>query len=148
MVRGSSGGEHPRTETNQQKERTIMKTKEEVTIAKHMEAQRAANDTQLDEDFDDLVLRASEDDRRAVGAIPIALGKPLIEQARIAFKGFDGEAEDVVQDFLLFLLEASESNAPSPSRARPAPTAACDCADATMSESVISPTSPRSILDL
>ena len=83
-----------------------MKTKEAITIAKYMEAQRAANDTQQDEDFDDLVLRASEGDRRAVGAIAIALGVPLIEQARIALKGLDGNAEDVVQDFLLFLLEA------------------------------------------
>ena len=37
---------------------------------------------------------------------------------------------------------------PSLSRARPAPTAAYDCADARTSESGISPTSPRSISDL
>ena len=63
-------------------------------------------DDALEDDFDDLVLRASEGDRRAVGAIAVALGKPLLDEARRALKGFDAEAEDVLQDFLLFLLEA------------------------------------------
>ena len=83
-----------------------MKTRDEITIAKYMGTQRAANDVLLEEDFDDLVLRASEGDRRAVGAIAIALGKSLVEEARSVVKGLDGEAEDVVQDFLLFLIEA------------------------------------------
>ena len=78
-----------------------MKTRDEITIAKYMGTQRAANDVLLEEDFDDLVLRASEGDRRAVGAIAIALGKSLVEEARSVVKGLDGEAEDVVQDFLL-----------------------------------------------
>jgi|CZKU01.1.fsa_nt_gi DNA-directed RNA polymerase specialized sigma24 family protein len=72
-------------------------------IAK-FEVPRAANDTQLQEDFDDLVERAADGDSRAVGAIAIALGPSLLEEARAAMKGLDG-ADDVVQDFFVFLLE-------------------------------------------
>ena len=85
-----------------------METKDEIKIAKFVETQRAANDNDksCQEDFDDLVLRASEGDRRAVGAIATALGKSLLEEARSVLKELDDEAGDVVQDFLLFLLEA------------------------------------------
>ena len=72
-----------------------MKTKKEIAVTKHVETQLAANDTLL-----------SEGDRRAVGAIAVALGKSLIEEARTVLVGLDGEAEDVVQDFLVFLLAA------------------------------------------
>ncbi len=71
----------------------------------HFETPQPANDTQLQDDFDDLVTRASEGDRRAVGAIAVAIGPSLLKEARAAMKGLDGEAEDVVQDFFLFLVE-------------------------------------------
>ena len=57
------------------------------------------------DDFDDLVLRASSGDRRAVGAIGIALGNLLLEEAKSVLKELDGEADAVLRDFLLFLVE-------------------------------------------
>jgi DNA-directed RNA polymerase specialized sigma24 family protein len=69
------------------------------------EAPQPANDTQLQDDFDDLVRRASDGDRRAVGAIAIALGPSLLAEARTALKELDEDAADVLQDFFLFLLE-------------------------------------------
>jgi hypothetical protein len=65
----------------------------------------AANDTKLQDDFDDLVMRSSQGDRRAIGAIAIALGPSLLWEARAVLKELDDEAEDVLQDFLVFLLE-------------------------------------------
>lgn len=65
----------------------------------------AANDTHLDDDFDDLVMRASNGDSRAVGAIAIALGPSLLNEARTVLRELDDEAHDVLQDFFLFLLE-------------------------------------------
>jgi DNA-directed RNA polymerase specialized sigma24 family protein len=69
-------------------------------------APKADNDTQSqDAEFDELVTLAAGGDRRAVGAIAIALGPSLLKEARTVLKGLENEAEDVLQDFLLFLLE-------------------------------------------
>jgi hypothetical protein len=64
-----------------------------------------ANDTQLLDEFDDLVVCAAGGDNQAVGAIAIALGPSLLEEARTVLKELDEEAADVLQDFLCFLLE-------------------------------------------
>jgi DNA-directed RNA polymerase specialized sigma24 family protein len=70
-----------------------------------LEMPQAANDTQLRDDLVDRRTRASESDRRALGAIAAAIGPSLLKEARAAMKGLDGDAEDVVQDFFLFLVE-------------------------------------------
>ena len=83
-----------------------MKTKHDLKTETQIETQLAANDNDTCwEDFDDLVVRASSGDRRAVGAIAIALGKSLLDEARSVLKELDDEADDVLQDFLLFLVE-------------------------------------------
>jgi DNA-directed RNA polymerase specialized sigma24 family protein len=48
---------------------------------------------------------ASRGDRRAIGAIAIALGPTLLIEARLVLGAFDDEAADVLQDFFLFLVE-------------------------------------------
>ncbi len=55
--------------------------------------------------FDDLVKRASRGDRDAIAAIVLAFGPDLREQARADLKPWGDEAEDLVQDFFLHLLE-------------------------------------------
>jgi len=57
------------------------------------------------EDFDTLVMLASRGDRRAIGAIAAALGGELLKVARKALEGCEDEADDVIQDFLLSLVE-------------------------------------------
>jgi hypothetical protein len=83
-----------------------MKTRSGSKTETQTETRRADNDNGTCwDDFDDLVLRASSGDRRAVGAIGIALGNLLLEEARNVLKERDGEAEAVLRDFLLFLVE-------------------------------------------
>jgi len=56
-------------------------------------------------EFDDLVMRAADGDRRAIGAIAVALGPMLLVEARAALGRYADEDADVLQDFFLFLLE-------------------------------------------
>jgi DNA-directed RNA polymerase specialized sigma24 family protein len=83
----------------------------------------AANDTTADErirdEFDDLVMRASQGDRRAIGAIAVAIGPKLLVEVRTMLGEFDQEAEDVLQDFLLALLERRLRFDPAHGRAMP-----------------------------
>ena len=60
---------------------------------------------QSQDEFDTLVMLASRGDRRAIGAIAAAMGGDLLKVARAALKGVEDEAGDVVQDFMLALLE-------------------------------------------
>lgn len=53
-------------------------------------------------DITDLVCRAAEGDRRAIGAIAIALGHELLAVARSIVKHRE-DAEDVLQDFFVVL---------------------------------------------
>jgi hypothetical protein len=48
--------------------------------------------------FEDLVLRAAQGDRRALGAIAIAFGPKLLKEAELCLRG-EFVAEDVLQDF-------------------------------------------------
>ena len=57
------------------------------------------------EEFDTLAMLASRGDRRAIGAIAAAMGSDLLNVARAALKGCEDEAGDVVQDFMVSLLE-------------------------------------------
>src|SRR5271169_3177027 len=83
----------------------------------------AANDTTTDErtrdEFDELVTRASGGDRHAIGAIAVALGPRLLGEARAILGEFDQEADDVLQDFFLALLERRLRFEPAHGRAMP-----------------------------
>jgi DNA-directed RNA polymerase specialized sigma24 family protein len=76
-------------------------------------------DAQLLADMDDLVRRASQGDSRAIGAIAIAFGKMLLEEARAVMGDFAQEAEDVLQDFFVSLLERRSRFTPAHGRAIP-----------------------------
>jgi DNA-directed RNA polymerase specialized sigma24 family protein len=76
-------------------------------------------DAQCQDEFDDLVVHASQGDHRAVGAIAIALGPMLLEEARTVLGEFEQEAEDVLDDFLLSLLERRAPFTPAHGRATP-----------------------------
>ena len=62
-------------------------------------------DAQPPIDFDDLVLRATHGDSRALAAIAVVLGPVLLDEARSVMGAFKQDAEDVLQDFFLFLYE-------------------------------------------
>ena len=77
----------------------------------------APSDTQIQDDFDELVMRASRGDSRAVGAIAVALGPMILEEARVVLGEYADEDSDVLQDFLLLLLEGQSRFRPSHGRA-------------------------------
>ena len=67
-----------------------------------------ATDEELREQFDELVEKAVGGDRRAIGAIAIALGPTLLKEARRALrKGHKHEAGDVLQRFFLAMVEGT-----------------------------------------
>ena len=75
-------------------------------------------DDQLQDELDDLVRRANEGDRRALGAIALATTAMLLDEARDALgENFEQEAGDVLQDFFLMLLEGSSRFLPAHGRA-------------------------------
>jgi DNA-directed RNA polymerase specialized sigma24 family protein len=74
-------------------------------------------DAQLEADFDDLVMRATHGDERALGAIAIAFGPTLLEEARAVMGDFEHEAGDVLQDSFLSLLERRSQFTPPHGRA-------------------------------
>jgi DNA-directed RNA polymerase specialized sigma24 family protein len=75
-------------------------------------------DAQTQIDFDDLVQRATRGDRRALGAIAIALTPRLLEEAgEVLGEDFEQEAGDVLQDFFLMLLEGRSRFVPAQGRA-------------------------------
>ena len=53
----------------------------------------------LEDDLDDLLRRASDGDRRALGAIAIALGPALLREARDALGQLGARGDDVFCDF-------------------------------------------------
>jgi DNA-directed RNA polymerase specialized sigma24 family protein len=76
-------------------------------------------DAQLQDDLDALVMRASRGDRRAIGAIAVALGPRLLQEAPAVLGDFEQEAEDVLQDFCLSLVERQSRFTPAHGRAIP-----------------------------
>jgi DNA-directed RNA polymerase specialized sigma24 family protein len=77
-------------------------------------------DAQHQDDFDELVRRATHGDRRALGAVAIAFSPPLLEEAReVLGEDFAQEAGDVLQDFFLMLLERRSRFVPAQGRAVP-----------------------------
>jgi hypothetical protein len=77
------------------------------------------NHTQVEDDFDDLVMCAARGDSRAVGAIAVALGPMLLEEARVVLGEYADEDGDVLQEFLLVLLEGRTRFRPAHGRAVP-----------------------------
>lgn len=76
-------------------------------------------DAQLLAEIDDTVRRASQGDRNAIGKVAILSSSMLLDEAASVLEGFEGEAADVVQDFLLSLLEGRSPFTPSQGRAVP-----------------------------
>jgi DNA-directed RNA polymerase specialized sigma24 family protein len=72
---------------------------------------------QLQADFNDLVWRATHGDRRALGAVAIAISPLLHDEAREVLGEFAQEAGDVLQDFFLALLEGRSRFIPAHGRA-------------------------------
>jgi DNA-directed RNA polymerase specialized sigma24 family protein len=70
-------------------------------------------DAQIQAEFADLVLRACNGDRRAVGAIYVAFGPVLLRKARSVMGPFKEDAEDVVQDFFVSVLEGRSVYVPA-----------------------------------
>jgi hypothetical protein len=80
---------------------------------------RAESDTQIEDDFDDLVTLAARGNSRAVGAIAVALGPMILEEARVVLGEYADEDIEVLQDFLVFLLDARSPFRPAHGRAIP-----------------------------
>ena len=74
-------------------------------------------DRQIQDEFDDLMTRACHGDRFAVAAIAIAFSVSLIEEARVELGRFEQDADDVVRDFFLDVLEGCARFDPGPERA-------------------------------
>jgi DNA-directed RNA polymerase specialized sigma24 family protein len=89
---------------------TLRKVSSSSRIHTNTDAQRQA-------DFNDLVWRATHGDRRALGAIAIAISPTLLEEARQVLGEFAQEAGDVLQDFFVALLEGQSRFVPAHGRA-------------------------------
>jgi DNA-directed RNA polymerase specialized sigma24 family protein len=76
-------------------------------------------DSKHQADFDLLVQRASRGDGKAIGAIAVAFTPSFFEAAEAELGKFRNEAEDVVQDFFLFLLEGRWPYVSRPGDAKP-----------------------------
>ncbi len=70
-------------------------------------------DAQIQAEFADLVMRACRGDRRAIGAIYVAFGPVLLREARSVMGAFKQDAEEVVQDFFVSLLEGRSLYVPA-----------------------------------
>jgi hypothetical protein len=73
--------------------------------------------TQVQDDFDDLVMDAARGDARAVDAIEVALGPMLLEEARVVLGEYADDGEYVLQAMLVVLLEGRSRFRPSQGRA-------------------------------
>jgi hypothetical protein len=62
-----------------------------------LRAVSALSDAQVQDEFDDLVMRASEGDSRAIAAIAVALGPMLRTEARSVLRELAQDADDVLQ---------------------------------------------------
>jgi len=77
----------------------------------------ASDSAQIQDEFDDLVVAAAGGDARAIGAIAVALGPTLREEARVVLGEYADEDWDVLQDFLVVLLEGRSRFRPAHGRA-------------------------------
>jgi DNA-directed RNA polymerase specialized sigma24 family protein len=96
-----------------------MKTANNARI-RPLSTTQSQSDEQHQDDFDQLVRRATHGDRRALGAIAIALSPSLLEEAReVLGEDLAHEAGDVLQDFFLMILEGESRFVPAYGRAVP-----------------------------
>lgn len=92
-----------------------MKTHSKTQL--HLVPLRLLTDEQLQDEFDALVANACRGDHRAAAAIEIAFRESLVRAARAEMGEFAQDAEDVVQDFFVFLLEGESPFLPQQGRA-------------------------------
>jgi uncharacterized protein (DUF2236 family) len=76
-------------------------------------------DAQIQDEFDDLVTRACDGDRRALAAIAIAFSSRLLGEARAELGYFEQDADEVLQDFFAAVLERQAVFDPAKERANP-----------------------------
>jgi DNA-directed RNA polymerase specialized sigma24 family protein len=84
-----------------------------------LDIQDHETDAEIQDEFDDLVRRGCEGDRRAIGAIAIAIGPKLLHEARGELGDFGQDGTDVLQDFWLAMLEKRLRYSPAHGRAMP-----------------------------
>jgi hypothetical protein len=83
-----------------------MKTSSARSLAADFESKMLEKEIQLVIEIDDLLARALEGDRSAVGAIAVGLGPLLLEEAECVLgRDYAHEASDVRQEFYVSLLE-------------------------------------------
>jgi DNA-directed RNA polymerase specialized sigma24 family protein len=63
------------------------------------------DDAQIQDELDDLVTRAGQGDRIALTAMAVAFGARLLKEARLELGRFKEDAEHVLQDFFLAVIE-------------------------------------------
>jgi DNA-directed RNA polymerase specialized sigma24 family protein len=63
------------------------------------------DDAQIQDEFDDLVTRACDGDRHALAAIALAFSTSLLKEARAELGRFKHDADDVLQDFFIAVME-------------------------------------------
>lgn len=103
--------------TKGQKGVTIMKTTTPRSTFCPTRSGNPPADEQLQDEFDELVMKASRGDRRAIGSIAVALGPMLLKEARGFLGRYADEDEDVLQDLMVFLLEQRSPLRPEQGRA-------------------------------
>lgn len=126
-MRGSSGGKHPRRHPITHNHNTTNNTKQENLTIKTsntrknttFEIHNPQTDEQRQREFDNLARLASEGDRRAIGAIAIAIGPLLLKEARAGLGEFEQEAGNVLHDLFVSLLERRTRFVPGHARAMP-----------------------------
>jgi DNA-directed RNA polymerase specialized sigma24 family protein len=75
------------------------------------------DDLQIQDEFDDLVVLACDGDAYAVTAIAVAFGARLRKEARLQLGRFEDDADDVLQDFFLAVVEGGACFDPEQERA-------------------------------
>jgi len=76
------------------------------------------DDAQIQDEFDDLVTRACAGDRIALTALAVAFSARLLREARLELGHFKEDAEDVLKDFFLSVMEGGARFDPKRERAR------------------------------
>jgi hypothetical protein len=74
-------------------------------------------DEQLEDEFDDLMVLACNRDRRALGAIAIALTPTLLDEARAELEGLERHAAEAVAEALTTISEGAGGFDPTQERA-------------------------------
>jgi hypothetical protein len=87
------------------------------TIRFHVPENAPRTDDEIQDEFDDLVVRACEGDRHALTALAIAYSDMLLKEARAEMGRFKQDAGDVLADFYLAVMEGEALFDPDKERA-------------------------------